>query len=274
VEWVFGTPIGAASSNDGGHSWQYRGTLDLRVKKTGETFWGPEIVYHDGLFHLFPAYYEGVRASWDTKFMPLAHFTSKDLRVWQFEGLLPLEADHVIEGSIHRMANGRWRMWYRRDIKQEITGTWVAESENLCDWKVLGPAVTDMLHEGAKVFELGGYFWMVVDPWKGLAVYRSDDGERWSRQGGCILEEGGSRVEDRARAHNTGVLVLGDVAYLIYHTHPQEHIYQDVWTDRAPFALRRSVIQVAEARVKNGRLVVERDNAHLELPRNGPKSLK
>ena len=82
VEWGFGTAIGAASSSDGGISWSYRGTLDLRVERDSETYWGPEIVCCNGVFHLFPAYYGGISARWDVSSQPLAHFVSTDLQRW------------------------------------------------------------------------------------------------------------------------------------------------------------------------------------------------
>jgi len=89
VEWAFGTPIGVAVSSDGGRTWNYQCTLDLRVKGIGETFWGPEIVFHDGLFHLFPVYYEGVSSTWDVPYQPLAHFVSSDLQQWSFNPHFP-----------------------------------------------------------------------------------------------------------------------------------------------------------------------------------------
>lgn len=280
VAWGFGTPIGVASSDDGGAHWTFRGTLDLRVKGDGETFWGPEIVCHDGLFHLFPVYYEGASTTWDVPFQPLAHFVSTDLRRWTFEGFLQLGGNKIIEGCVLRMPDGRWRMWYRRDVHFETADTWteesqsmttwMAESDDLADWRVVGPAVADIPHEGAKVFRLGGSYWMLTDAWQGLGVYRSEDGDRWQRQEGFVLDAGGSRDQDGARAHNPCVRVIGDTAYVIYHTHPEERDYDALWADGAPFALRRSVIQVAEAHVVDGRLVVERDHSRFALPPDGP----
>jgi len=251
VEWGFGTPIGTASSDDGGLNWTYRGTLNLRVQADTETFWGPEIVCHDGVFHLYPVYCEGLSTTWDVPYQPLAHFVSRDLQQWTFKGFLPLEADKIIEGCVNCMPNGRWRMWYRRDVhfetaeqwtkqSQSMT-TWMAESDDLSNWNIIGPAVADMPHEGAKVFELGGSFWMLTDAWQGLAVYRSDDGDQWQRQPGFILDTGGKREQDRARAHNPCVRVVDDIAYIVYHTHPAERDYEAIWADGAGRRIRQSI---------------------------------
>lgn len=47
--WVHGV----ASSRDGGKSWLYRGTLQgLDIEWGRNTFWAPEIYWHDGLYHM------------------------------------------------------------------------------------------------------------------------------------------------------------------------------------------------------------------------------
>jgi hypothetical protein len=48
--WVHGTDLGVASSSDGGSTWLYRGTLEgLETGWGRNTFWAPEIIWHDGL---------------------------------------------------------------------------------------------------------------------------------------------------------------------------------------------------------------------------------
>jgi hypothetical protein len=44
VTWVHGTLIGIAESADGGATWNYRDTCDIRYRKTGYTHWAPEVV--------------------------------------------------------------------------------------------------------------------------------------------------------------------------------------------------------------------------------------
>lgn len=48
VAYCYGNQIGIASSDDHGQSWVYRGTLDLDIEPGHNTFWAPDVVYHNG----------------------------------------------------------------------------------------------------------------------------------------------------------------------------------------------------------------------------------
>ena len=61
--------------------------------------------------------------------------------------------------------------------------TKVAASADLDDWRLDGTAIGGRPHEGPSVFELAGSWWMIVDEWRGMGVYRSDDAVAWVRQG-------------------------------------------------------------------------------------------
>ena len=56
VAYCYGTAIGIASSKDHGHTWVYRGTLNLETGKGLNTFWAPDVVYHNGVYHMFVVY--------------------------------------------------------------------------------------------------------------------------------------------------------------------------------------------------------------------------
>ena len=61
VAWLHGTDIGIASSADRGHHWRYRGTLQgLEFEPGRNTFWAPEVIWHDGMYHMFVCYIRGV----------------------------------------------------------------------------------------------------------------------------------------------------------------------------------------------------------------------
>ncbi len=53
VAYCYGNQIGIASSDDHGQSWVYRGTLDLDIEPGHNTFWAPDVVYHNGKYHMF-----------------------------------------------------------------------------------------------------------------------------------------------------------------------------------------------------------------------------
>jgi len=131
--------------------------------------------------------------------------------------VLALSSDRVIDACVHRLPNGRWRMWYKDERHGQHT--YAADSHDLFHWGVVGPVITDNEHEGPNVFQWRGAYWMVTDPWKGLALYRSEDAESWSYQG-FVLDTPSGRREDGPRGHHADVLVIEDEAYIFYHTHP------------------------------------------------------
>ena len=56
VAWVHGTDLGVAVSRDGGKEWVYRGILQgLDFEWGRNTFWAPEIIWHDELLAQLPA---------------------------------------------------------------------------------------------------------------------------------------------------------------------------------------------------------------------------
>ncbi len=253
VAWVHGTDLGVAVSRDGGLNWLYRGILEgLDFEWGRNTFWAPEIIYANGLYHMYVSYIQGVPIQWAGHKREILHYTSADLLVWQFEAKLALSSDRVIDACVAELPGGGFRMWY----KDEANGshTYAADSEDLYTWQVKGPVVETHPHEGANVFSLGGSYWMIVDEWKGQGVYRSEDLEHWERNG-QILAESGSREDDRGFGFHADVVTAGERAWIFYFTHPG----RIPGTDNG-YEGRRSSIQAAELTVEDGKLVCQRDN--------------
>jgi hypothetical protein len=156
-------------------------------------------------------------------------------------------------------------MW----VKDEADGssTWSAVSEDLASWVVEGRAIGGRPHEGANVFELGGWWWMLVDEWRGMGVHRSRDARSWRRPGGAdevILGSPGRRRGDATYGRHGDVVVDGDRGVLYYFTHPHWD-GSELGSSDAP-AARASAIFVAELRVEHGRLVCDRDAPVSALP--------
>ena len=264
LAWFHGTDLGVASSRDGGRTWLYRGTLrGLAFDPGRNTFWAPEIISHGGRYHMYVSYLPGVPEAW-TGPAHIVHYTSDSLWDWSFESVLELSSDRVIDACVHRLRCGLWRMWYKDERHGQHT--YAADSPDLFHWDVVGPVITDCQHEGPNVFEWHGGYWMVTDPWKGLAVYRSNDAESWSYQG-LILDTPSGRPEDGPRGHHADVLVLGDEAYIFYHTHPGA-----MGMEQGPdldFARRRSSLHCARLVVdgtKRAKVACLRDGFELVLP--------
>lgn len=261
VAWCHGCDIGVARSQDNGHSWRYLGALPgLEFERGRNTFWAPEILWHDGTYHMYVSYVPGVPFDWSGS-RHIVHYTSPDLWRWTCAGPLKLSSDRVIDACVERMPAGQWRMWFKDEAHS--SHTWAANSANLNDWTVAGPVITGAGHEGPNVFYWRNSWWMVTDHWTGLGVFRSADAEHWIRQPENILRRPGRRKDDGVKGGHADVLVQGGEAYIFYFTHPgRTPGSQEVSSGSGavePYALRRSSIQVARLDTSEGNLTCDRD---------------
>ncbi|UOQ85082.1 glycosyl hydrolase [Gracilibacillus salinarum] len=252
VSWVHGTDLGIASSEDG-CDWLYRGTVSgLDVQNGRNTFWAPEVIYHEGMYHMYVSYIEGIPSKWEGHYRSILHYTSRDLWQWNYQSTLDLSSAFVIDAAVHRLPNGKWRMWY----KDERNGshTYAADSDDLYNWTTGEPVITDFPHEGANVFKWQGFYWLIVDEWNGQGVYQSDDAIEWRRHN-KILSEDGNRRDDQGPALHADVLVVKEKAYIFYFTHPDRN---KGYTEES-YQAKRSSIQIAELELVNGRLICDRN---------------
>lgn len=263
--WIHGSDVGVATSSDGGRSWLYRGTLELSVEPGHNTYWAPEIIHHDGTYHLFVSYITGVPTTWERP-RDIVHFSNDALALegWTFENCLDLEADRVIDPDVHRLNDGTWRMWYKRE-PESVTVTADSAALESGEWgwdPASNPTLEEPPHEAPVVFEWRGYYWLLADSWDGLSVWRSRDGESWTRREGRLLQEPGSRAgDDWYGGHPDAYVVDGD-AYVLYHVHQsmdEPNAQPD--GERA----RQTALQVAELGLENEWLTCDRDaNADID----------
>ena len=259
VAFCYGTPIGVASSEDHGQTWVFRGYLDLNFEKGWNTFWAPDIIYYKGEYHLFVAYIRGVYNHWGGN-AHIVHYTSKNLWDWKYEGPLALNSNKVIDPAVFKIANGKFRMWFKDETRG--SNIMMAQSEDLYTWILEKKPIIGGSQEGPVVFKFKGYYWMLTDEWHGLRVYCSKDLNNWAKQG-LILDTPSSRLEDTPSGAHADVQVLGDKAYIFYFTHPgrKTHIVEgERNADGAlPYHKRRSSLQVGELEFKDGTLVCDHD---------------
>jgi lysophospholipase L1-like esterase len=219
VDWCHGSAIGIAASTDG-IEWKYAGICrgDEGLGEPIErkcSWWAPCVIRHDGQFHLFVACVDGIYTKWTGK-RTIKHFTSRDGKTWKYQMTLPLSSENCIDPCIYRIGD-KWLVWY----KDEGHGsrTYAAESPDLKNWKVTGPAVTDMHHEAPLVWRWKGAYWMIVDAWAGLRIYRSADGLGNWRYNTTILATPGKRAKDGVQGGHPFVLEQGDRPVAFYHVH-------------------------------------------------------
>ena len=263
ISYMHGSDIGIASSDDGGRTWIYRGTAGgLDFERGRNTYWAPEVIEHNGIFHMYVSYVRGIPSSWEYQ-RSILHYTSRNLWDWKFEAKLKLASDRVIDACVLKLSEGQWKMWYKNERGNSYT--YSAYSEDLYHWTAGCAEITDCPHEGPNAFRFHGHYWMITDPWHGLGVYVSDDAEHWERRKN-ILDIPGIRTDDETIGAHADVLVCGENAYIFYFTHPEvsEKERNDpafVWKYRH----RRSSLQVAELIYENGELRCDRNRVEIDL---------
>ena len=152
-------------------------------------------------------------------------------------------------------------MWYNNE--KDHKSIYRADSPDLNTWTDRGKAVGDEAGEGPKVVFWRGWYWMVVDQWKGMALYRSKDALAWERQPERVLAQPGTGPDDQVMGGHADLVVSGDRAWLFYFTHPGRR-GPDKNKDTAE--QRRSSIQVVELVERGGWLTCDRDQpTHIRL---------
>ncbi|WP_181306052.1 family 43 glycosylhydrolase [Rufibacter sp. XAAS-G3-1] len=254
VTWVHGTRIGIAESTDGGATWKYRDTANINYRPVAAyTHWAPDVIEHDGVFHMYLTYVPGIFTDWNHP-RHIIHLTSKDLFNWDYQSTLPLVTDKVIDASVFRLPDGTWRLWYNNE--RDGKSIYYADSKDLYHWQDKGKAL-QARGEGPKVFKWKDHYWMIIDAWKGLQVFKSNDLLNWQAQEERLLEEPGQGTDDQAIGGHPDVVVNGDKAYLFYFTHPGRSKANPA--PSTSVAAKRSVIQLVELEYANGHLTCDRD---------------
>jgi beta-xylosidase len=276
VAWVHGTRIGIAESTDGGATWRRVGDAELdlpeRVGGKDPTHWAPEVITGpDGTHHMFLTVVPGIFENWQHP-RDLVHLTSPDLRKWTYVSTLKLSADRVIDAGVSPLPGGGWRLWYNNE--RDGKSIYYADSRDLKTWTDRGKVTS--IHargEGPYVFTWRGRNWMLVDTWRGLAVYRSLDLQTWAQQPSPLLDQPGKGTDDGVNGGHASVVVNDGRAFCFYFTHPGR-AGTIAPQDKDSLNLRRSSIQVVELFEKDGWLTCDRDApTHLALERPGaPRS--
>jgi beta-xylosidase len=257
VSWVHGTKIGIAESRNGAE-WTYKGTANIDLAKEFGvkeiTYWAPEVIYGNGSYHMYLTVVPGIFKDWSHPRV-IVHLTSQNLVDWKYESTLKLASEKVIDAGVTRLLNGTYRMWYNNEPDKK--GIYYADSKDLFHWEDKGKVEMSgrQAGEGPQVFLWDKWYWMVVDVWDGLAIYRSEDATNWTRQEKNILQEPGKGADDGVKGQHPFVLALGDKAYIFYFTHPG----RVPGNENNGYEQRRSSIQIAELELKDGEISVDRD---------------
>jgi hypothetical protein len=258
VEWVHGSRIAVAVSTDGGASWRYRGVvegLDPEGDAGPNTHWAPEVVRFGGRYHMYLTWIAGTPDAWAGHERHIVHFESETLENWTRVGRVGVGTDYAIDAAVTRTPDGRLRLWFKNE--EADSTTYGAASADGYDWAPTGLVIGGAPHEGPSVFELGGWWWLIVDEWRGLGVYRGVDGLRWERQNAMLLAEPGEDPLDREVGRHASVVAGAQAGLLFYFTHPG---FDGVELAGAtPLSARRTAIHVARLSVSDGMLAANRE---------------
>ncbi|MDL5351736.1 family 43 glycosylhydrolase [Microbacterium sp. zg-YB36] len=258
VAWVHGSRIGVARSRDG-VAWQYAGMLEpdaagLALEPgpppavVAVTHWAPEVVHDGDRWRMYLTEIDGVPDRWPGHARTIVEYNSDDLARWERRGPLELASDRVIDAAVARTPDGRWRLWYKDEAADSVTK--VAVSDDLSAWRDEGTAIGGRPHEGPSAFELGGWWWLIVDEWRGMGVYRSADAVSWERQGGedaVIL--GAGEVAGPGFGHHGAAVRDGDDSWFYYFGHPARtaaHLFEDDTVDDRRCAVYRILLRVTD----------------------------
>lgn len=246
VDWCHGSAIGIATSKDG-ITWKYDGicTGDEGLgtpMQSKVTWWAPSVLFHEGQLHMFVTRVDGIYTHWTGK-RTILHFTSSDGRKWKYEQTLPLTSDNCIDPCIYRIGT-KWYVCYKDEKHQSRTH--LVESPDMKNWKSLGMVVSDVSHEAPLVWHWKDAYWMIVDAWSGLRIYRSENGvDGWKYQT-TVLKSPGKRLMDGVKGGHPGILVQGERTFVFYHVHYSRGT--------------KTVLQVAELEIdKEGKITCDRD---------------
>ena len=254
VAWVHGTRIGITVSKDGLH-WKYKDTANINYRQDAEyTFWAPEILENKGLYHMYLTYVPGIFKDWQHP-RYIIHLTSKDLLNWNYQSTLNLASQKVIDPCIYKLNDSTWRLWYNNE--KDGKTIYYADSKDLYNWTDKGKVPNVGRGEGPKVFKLQNKYFMIVDVWKGMEVYSSDDLNTWKKQADRILEMPGVGKDDAAIGGHCDVVVNKGKAFIYYFTHPGRR--KNNPAAKNSFEHKRSVIQLAELKYVNNEIVCNRD---------------
>ena len=253
VQWVHGTRIGIAESKDG-IRWKYKDTANINYRPdVGYTHWAPDVIESNGTYHMYLTYVPGTFTDWNHPRV-IVHLTSADLKNWKYESILKLVNEKVIDASLFKVNDSLWRMWYNNE--RDGKSIYYADSKDLYNWVDKGKAIAAR-GEGPKTFYWQGKYFMIIDAWKGMEVFSSEDLLTWKKQSTRILESPGKGKDDQAIGGHCDVVVNGNRAFIYYFTHPGRSKAKPA--AKGSFDDKRSVIQLAELKYVNSEVTCDRD---------------
>jgi hypothetical protein len=268
------TPLGVIRSKDLAN-WEFVGYCKFDgiggTKDMPSTFWAPAIIAEKDELHMFVTWKPDTtteKGAWGGA-AKIVHYKtplSNPINGWQKVADMHDSTYNSLDATVFKKEDG-FHVWFKgKKIGEKKNELFHRFSKDLKTWTdggfsksdVFNPEATkEPFEEAPYIFQWQGKYWLLTDPHKGLMVYDSKDGENWHYQGKILLEAG-TRPMDNSRARHCSVIVKDDRAFIFYHVEPWR-IYEGIGIVKQPIANRRAVLQMAELRLENGKIVCDRN---------------
>ena len=276
------TPIGVAASKNL-VNWEFKGYCKFDgvggEKDANSTFWAPAIISVNDTLHMFVTWKPDTvpaKGAWGGQGWIVHYKTplSNPVNGWQKAGVLHDDNLNTIDATVYK--NGElYHVWFKgKELSATKNELYHLTTSNFKKWANDGFSKSDVFNaevtgsdfeEAPYIFQWKGKFWLITDPHNGFFVYSSNDAENWKFQG-TILKEGGTRYLDNSMARHCSVAVIDDRAFIVYHVEPWRRydLEKKKGKDKIPIFKqslknRESVLQIAELKIKNGKISCNRN---------------
>ncbi|WP_299556384.1 family 43 glycosylhydrolase [Seonamhaeicola sp.] len=276
------TPIGVATSKDM-INWEFKGYCKFNgaggKKDATSTYWAPAIISAHDTLHMFVTWKPDTvpeKGAWGGQGWIIHYKTplTNPINGWQKVGALHSDNLNTIDATVYKNNDG-FHVWFKgKELSAKKNELYHLSTNDFTTWQKLGFSKSDVFNaeatgsnfeEAPYIFQWKNKYWLITDPHDGFFVYSSEDSENWKFQG-TILKEGGTRNLDSSMARHCSVAVKDDRAFIFYHVEPwrrydlekakggtKQRIFEQ------PLENRKSVLQMAELEVVDGKLVCNRN---------------
>lgn len=269
-----GTPLGVIRSKNL-VDWQFMGYCKFDgiggKKDASETFWAPAIIAANEKLHMFVTWKPDtlpVLGAWGGPGKIVHYETSLQNPVdgWTKVGDMHDSTMNSLDATVY-FDEGIYHVWFKgKENKSKKNELHHLVSKDLYNWEAAGFSKSDVFNAAASgsdfeeapyVFDWKGAKWLITDPHDGLFVYKGYDGDKWKFQG-TILKDGGTRKMDTSMARHCSVAVVDGRAFIFYHVEPWRD-YKGLPIFKQPVDNRRSVLQMAELELVDGKITCDRN---------------
>lgn len=275
------TPIGVIRSKDL-TQWEFMGYCKFDgiggTKDAIATFWAPAIISNKGQLHMFVTWKSDTTTAlgpWGGPSRIVHYSTSENDPVNGWEKVAEMHPTDInaLDATTFILQD-TCHVWFKGKKKSEKNKLHHLISTDFKNWKDAGITESDVFNESASgsnfeeapyMFKWARAYWLITDPHKGLFVYKSNDAINWKFQG-TILNEGGNRNSDNSMTRHCSVAVINNRAFIFYHVEPWRKYNMEKTGGakqmpifKQPTKNRRSVLQIAELKISNGKIVCNRD---------------